>query len=363
MRILVWGFSNNLAGTEAVVSNYIGRINRIAFDVVSYEETPSYAPLFTGSNNLIVIPRKSSSPLRYQRALDSVFRKAAASYDGIWCNINSYANIDCLKLAEHYGIQTRIIHAHNSAPVGGARTKLLHKLNRRAALTLATERWACSQEAGKWFFGDLSYTLIPNAIDYTAYAYSDRMRADFRRALNLPDAKLLIGAMGRISEQKNHGWLIKLAEELLRARIDFKIVVFGDGEQKGALSSKIEAAGLNECLSIHKPTSNVRGALSAMDVYVIPSLFEGLPLSLLEAQANGLPCLASDAVSRDAAISDQCHFLSLNKVDDWVRAIQHARRFDFRADYPRACKYSLNHQAMRLEDLFYQTVKGNDAIE
>lgn len=363
MRILVWGFSNNLAGTEAVVSNYIGHINRIAFDVVAYEETPNYASLFAGGNNLFVIPRKSSNPLGYRKALDNIFRKAAASYDGVWCNLNSYANIDCLRLAQRYDIQTRVIHAHNSAPVGGARARLLHKLNQRVALTLATDRWACSQEAGNWFFGDSGYTLIPNAIDYTAYAYSDRMRADFRRALNLPNTKVLIGAMGRISEQKNHEWLIKLAQELMRAEIDFEIIVFGDGERKGALSSKIEAAGLRERFSIHKPTSNVRGALSAMDVYVIPSFFEGLPLSLLEAQANGLPCLVSEAVSRDAAISDQCHFLSLNKIDDWVRAIKHAQRLEFCADSPRALKYSLDHQARKLGALFYQLVEENSSIE
>lgn len=351
-RVLVWGFSNNLAGTEAVVANYISAIRDTAFDVLTYEEPTNYASLFEGDNRFFLLPRKSQNPLKYARALHAHMRGHASEYAALWCNLNSRANIDVIKLAGRYGIPRIIAHSHNSMKVGGLRTRLLDSLNQNRFNRLVTDRWACSDVAGRYMFCGEPFRVLPNAIDYGKYAYNPEKGRAAREALGIGTSSRVVGTVGRMSEQKNHLWLYRMFSEAKKQDSDLHLLVIGDGERRSEELSAIRALGLCGCSTILFSSSSVSDLLSGMDVFVLPSLWEGLPVSLLEAQANGLPCIVSDAISPESTISDNIKYLSLDDADAWIALMNKCRRGEFSRGVGRAPEFDLSVQAGFLSECF-----------
>lgn len=351
-RVLVWGFSNNLAGTEAVVANYISAIRDTAFDVLTYEEPTNYAALFEGDNRFFLLPRKSQNPLRYAQALRAHIREHASEYGALWCNLNSRANIDVLKLAGEYGIPRIIAHSHNSMKVGGLRTRLLDSLNRNRFNRLVTDRWACSEVAGEYMFCGEGFRVLPNAIDYDKYIYDSERGRAAREALGISAASRVVGTVGRMSEQKNHLWLYRMFSEAKMQNSDLHLLVVGDGERRSVELGAIRDLGLSNCSTILFSSDSVSDLLSGMDVFVLPSLWEGLPVSLLEAQANGLPCIVSDAVSPESTISDNIKYLSLDDSDAWISLMNKCQRGEFAREVGRAPEFDLSVQSGFLSECF-----------
>lgn len=351
-RVLVWGFSNNLAGTEAVVANYMSAIRDIAFDVLTYEEPTNYAPLFEGCNRFFLLPRKSQDPLRYAQALRAHMREHAGEYAALWCNLNSRANIDVIKLAGRYGISRIIAHSHNSMKVGGLRTRLLDSLNRNRFNRLVTDRWACSDVAGKYMFCGEPFRVLPNAIDYDKYMYNPEKGRAAREALGISDSSRVVGTVGRMSEQKNHLWLYRMFSKAKMQNSDLHLLVIGDGERRSEELSAIRDLGLSDCSTVLFSSSFISDLLSGMDVFVLPSLWEGLPVSLLEAQANGLPCIVSDTISPESTISDNIKYRSLDDTDAWISLMSDCQRCEFARGVGSAPKFDLSVQSGLLSECF-----------
>ena len=205
-----------------------------------------------------------------------------------------------LKAAEQEGVTVRIAHSHSNS-MGGAAVPL--KIIMRSLFPLhATHLMACSQEAGKFLFGDRSFTVIKNAIDVERFAYSEDAREDVRRELGLTGS-FVIGNVGRLRREKNQSFLLEVFAKVVGMRPDARLLMVGDGSLKSELLAKAERLGVFDRLTLLSNRTDMDRLYQGMDVFVLPSIYEGLGIAALEAQASGLVTVCSDGVAEDANVS------------------------------------------------------------
>lgn len=300
-NILVFGMTENPGGVESFLMNYYRRLDKekYHFDFLcnSYEKIAYEDELLEGGSKTIHFTSRSRNPVRYYKELNRFFAAHAKEYDAIWVNVSSLANIDYLKMAKRYGIPRRIIHSHNSQNMDSRLRGQLHKVNKRVITRYATDFWACSNRAADWFYGNgISRNLIeviPNAIDLEKNRFSPEGRDRIREELGWKD-KLIIGNVGRLHFQKNQKFIIKVFAELVKQRDDARLVLIGKGEDEEELRSLVKEQGLEQLVHFAGLQDNINEWLSAFDVFFFPSVFEGLSIAALEAQANGLPILVGE---------------------------------------------------------------------
>ena len=328
-KILVFGMTENPGGVESFLKNYYEHMNRevLQLDFLCNSYNPiAYEDEFQAMGaTMFHFPPRHSHPIGFRRELKKFFAAHAAEYSAIWVNVNSLANVDYLKLAKRYGISRRIIHSHNaehmdSGAVGKVRA-VLHDLNRPKLARWATDFWACSEGAADFFYEgavDASgaslrskAVVIHNAIDVAALSCNEEARNRVRAKLGIPaGAKtLVIGNVGRLHFQKNQSFLLEIYACLRQERPDSLLVLVGQGEDEAMLRAKAADLGITDSVYFAGVQSNIADWFSAMDVYAMPSVFEGLPFVALEAQANGLPTLLSTGISPAAKLTGHCEYL------------------------------------------------------
>ena len=328
-RVLVWGLSNNLGGTEGVISNVVSVCSpEIAFDFLTTEEIPNYQNLIKGNNRVFVLPKITSYSLEYKKALQQHFEKHSSSYSAVWSNQCDARNIEPLKLGYRFQIPRRIMHSHNSNLDAPLLSKILAYERRRAILPKLTDRWACSNQAGTYMFGKKSFETIPNAIPFSKYHFSKQQRNRVRTELRIPLDAFVIGNVGRLAKTKNHKYILQLLASNTKLREAYFIVV-GDGPEKNNLQALARQLGLTSHIRFIEGSKDIARYYSSFDVFVLPSLFEGLPLVLLEAQANNLPVVMSANISTEGIISNSINRVPLNQHSDWISSIIQSNRKDF----------------------------------
>lgn len=328
-RVLVWGMSNNRAGTETVINSYVQHMPNIAFDFLCYEKPINYSYLFKSpyKNRYFVIPIKIQHPLVYTQKLRKFMNEHGNEYHTLWFNINDVSNIDLLVYAKRYGIQRRIAHMHSSKLPDLFVTKFFSKLNWNKCMKLATERWACSKSAGDFLYHELPYSVLPNMIDVRARNFDEKKRLHIRAKWGLMDS-WIIGTVGRLAEEKNHEFLIHLMPKLLDINPSVKLLIVGEGSLEEELTRLARDLGVENQVILVGSQSDIQGFLSAFDVFAFPSLYEGLGISFLEAQFNGLPCVVSEGIPEEAIISSNVNMVNLDNPSKWVNALLQAERGD-----------------------------------
>lgn len=207
-----------------------------------------------------------------------------------------------------------IIHSHNISSGKGIDNKFKDFLQ----IPLKKEkkadfRFACSKDAGKWLFDKCDFKVINNAIDTNMFIFNEDKRNNIRKLYSIED-KLVIGNIARFSEQKNHIFLIDIFNEIYKKNKNAVLMLVGDGHLKNEIEDKVNLLGLRENVIFTGVKSNVNEHLMAMDVFLFPSLFEGLGIVLIEAQASGLKCFTSDiVVPNEAKVSDLLEYINLSK--------------------------------------------------
>lgn len=354
-RILVWGLSNNRAGTESVIRSYVKAAdsNEYCFDFLCYEDPINHSDLYDQdtNNRVFILPIKIKHPIKFSIELEKFMKEHAKEYYALWFNANDISNIDLLLSAKKHGIEHRIIHSHNGNIPSRLVTRVFSRINTRKADEVPTERWACSQAAGKFMFGDRDFRLIPNMVDAKRFAFDENARRSTRSQYYWEN-NFVVGTVGRLSEQKNQLFLVELLPRLLEVRPNIKLVLVGEGDLDSALREKARMLGVSNHLQILPPSDNVPSILSGFDVFVLPSLFEGLPLVALEAQFNGLPCVISDQVTSEVCISNSTSFISLSDVNGWVDAICNANRKNVILDKEKARLFDADELTPRFAHLF-----------
>lgn len=316
IRVLQMELTGQVGGIETFLYNVYSHIDRdrYHFDFVTEAEHPAYVKEFAELGAQIYRISSFRHPVQYRRDLQSVMRKG---YDVIHINKNSAANIIPFILAKKYTDAMVVAHSHNTAPSTGKVSALLHYVNMNRLYDFSDIHLACSDEAGRWLYGDRDFRLIPNGIDVEKFRFDAAVREKYRKDLNLGDAFTLIN-VGRFSPQKNHDRLIDIFAEVLRRKPDTRLLLVGTGVLEESIKKKARRLSLTDNVIFMGEWSDVNNLLMASDCFVMPSLYEGLPISLVEAQAAGLSVFASDGISDEAAITSGFRQFSLKESNEHI---------------------------------------------
>ena len=265
-----------------------------------------------------------------------------------------------LKAAKQHDIPVRIAHSHNANQDKNLKypIKLWYK---RSIPEYATNLFACGKDAGDWMFGGASYQIINNAIDVAAYTYDPTKREEMRRQLDLTD-ELAIGHVGRFNPQKNHPFLLDIFAALLKKEPDAVLLLAGGGEGMPKIQAKAQELGIAERVRFLGVRSDVADLMQAMDVFVFPSLYEGLGIALVEAQAAGLPCVVSDTIPHEAYLTDLVDSEKLSAPEEkWAEKILTMRavpRTDRREEIA-AHGFDISTEAVKLQEFYLDAYEQN----
>jgi len=286
------------------------------FMVDTRDALPEFEEIRAAGGRVFQMGRYLDAPLAYQRMIHLILERHAHEY----LALHSHTVIRALPVlwaARRWGIGRRILHSHTDS-LEGSRQALFASAITAVTAPLATDYWACSEAAGRFFFKGLGYKVFNNTIPVQQFRFSQADRVCLREKLGIERNCLVIGHTGRFTYPKNHDWLIRVFAELHRFQPKTRLLLVGDGPLEAEIRALAGSLGVAESVSFAGLQRNVAPYLSAMDVFLLPSHFEGFCISLLEAQANGLPCLASDVIPDEVRVTQSVVTYSLNSpVASW----------------------------------------------
>lgn len=303
-------------GIEAVVLNYYRHIDRsrVQFDFYFAADSslPQRQELERLGAGLYAIP-SYSHPIAYHKALYDTFKQR--KYSIVHAHLSTMS-VFPLFAALRAGVPVRICHNHSTAHWGEGIKTLLKYILRPFNKIFATDWFACGEMAGRWMYGNKTFnagkvTVMPNAIDTVKFAYDPDARQRLREELGIPQDAFVVGHVGRFMYQKNHRFLVEIFAELYRQKPEARLLLIGEGELKEQIQQQVRAFGLQDEVIFTGARQDVNKLYSAMDVFCLPSFYEGLGMVAWEAQANGLGVVLSKFVPWEAAISAECIFLSI----------------------------------------------------
>lgn len=265
---------------------------------------------------------------------------------------------DCLSgvilhVAKEHGVTVRIAHSHGANQIRDIKypIKLVY---RHFIARYATKLMACGEDAGKWMFCGAPFEILSNAIPAAEYSFREEQKRIQREKWKIQPNELLVGHVGSFTIPKNHLFLLDIFQEI-RKRTPAKLMIVGEGSQRSVIQEKIRKLGLEEDVILTGLRSDVADILQAMDVFVFPSLYEGLPVTLVEVQASGLPCLISDKVPIECKMTEAVQQISLSDAPEiWAERAMEAARLPRENTYEeiRAAGYDIVENAKRLQKMY-----------
>ncbi len=306
----------NMGGLETFIMNIYRNIDRskIQFDfLIHYKEESFYEKeiIKLGGKTYHLSLRNDNNIFKYIKDLNDFFIDHK-EYKTIHCHMESVGALLFL-IAKKHGVKIRIGHAHTTNKSKNIKGILKAILSIPFKYT-TTINLACSSEAGNYLYGKKKFEIIGNGIDFNKFEFNEQIRKKIREELNLND-EMVIGHIGRMDSAKNQTFLINLLTKIEDKKI--KLVLVGDGELKESLKTKVERLSLTDRVLFLGIRDDANLIYNAFDIFMFPSLFEGLPLTLIEAQINKLPCFVSDKITRECIISNNINFIDLNDIESW----------------------------------------------
>lgn len=322
IRVLQIIGSMDVGGAETMIMNIYRKIDRskVQFDfMVSVEKDCFYDNEINQlGGNIYHTVTKSTHPIKFSKDLWKLIKQNQYAIVHIHSS-NAMAAIP-LTISKLAGVEDRIVHSHNSKDSGNIR---LHNVMIHVVNIMATRKFSCSDLASKWMYGDKynEAIIINNPIDCHLFLHNEKLREKMRNSLGLKNEKTYIH-VGRFSRQKNHNYLIDIFEEIHKQDPDSVLLLVGIGELQSKIKEKVYELNLNKSVQFMGIRSDVYNVLQACDCFLFPSLFEGLPLTLVEAQAAGLRCYISDVITKQVDITDLIKRISLKKPPkQWTEII------------------------------------------
>ena len=308
--------------------NYYRHIdrNKVQFDFLVHRdfEADYDQEIVSLGGKIYRLPPLNPFSRTYRSQLDDFFEKHR-EYKIVHSHLDCMAGIP-LKSAKKYGVPVCIAHAHSSNQTKDKKylLKLLFKKNIKKN---ATDLFACSQAAGRWMFGGNQFRVLNNAIDTSVFAVNVDLRDEVRHELVIPDDALVIGHVGRFAPPKNHKFIVEIFSEVLQTEKNARLLFVGDGDLRKETEDLVLTLGISESVIFAGLRSDVNRILQAMDVFLFPSLYEGLPVSVIEAQAAGVPCLISDQVPIECKKTDLVKQIPLqSNLACWKKEVLDAGR-------------------------------------
>lgn len=353
LRVLcVTGGALNYGGISAFLYSYLKHIDRsrVAVDLVAHKvgSTDAEASFRALGAEIFHVPTKREDFAGNRRALCALFASGDYPVVHAHCDgMNGYV----LKLAADCGVPVRISHSHNTDhDTRNPLRRALHICTAAAIPRCATDLWGCSEAADRWLYRGQAdrAVVIKNAVEYDDFAFSQTARDELRHEWGVED-RFVIGFAGRLERQKNLFFLLEVLAALRQKRPDAVAFLAGDGSLRPALEEKIAALGLADTVTLLGRRSDVGRLLSAFDVLTMPSLFEGLCISCVEACANGLPCLVSPFIPLKDDLPDALTALPIDDPAVWVEALcRPPQRFVCTRDDLAAAGYEISAAAESL---------------
>ncbi|MBD5104991.1 MAG: glycosyltransferase family 1 protein [Ruminococcaceae bacterium] len=315
--LIVCTVPSHINGITNVIFNILQHcdFSKFEFGYVSINlPHPRYQNLLKELNiKHFTIPRKISNPLSYISDLS----KIAKEYDIIHVHGNSATMVLEMLAARIGQVRIRIAHSHNTT----CNMRLLDWFFRPLFYKLCNTRMACSEDAGQWLFRHRNFTILKNGINTESFVYDSQKRRSIRDAFNISN-EVLIGHIGNFIPQKNHSLLIQIFHDYHKINPHSKLMLIGEGELMGNIKELVRNLNISTDVIFTGSVPNAADYLSAIDLILMPSLYEGFPLTMIEAQANGLRIVASSTISESSNITDLVSFVPINAhTDQWVNTM------------------------------------------
>lgn len=352
------GGSMKRAGAETMIMQYLRQLvkdERFEFSILVHGyDKGDYDDEIAGYHVPIYhVPVRGQHPLTYAHEVKKVLK--AHPVDIIHCNMDSACG-DFLEIAQKCGVKNRIAHSHlthfqatNPFKVAVAK-KSKEKIHKVANLRLA-----CSDKAGKWLYENDEFVVINNAINLDDYTPQEKKRQVMRSGLGLKLENLAIVNIGRFHYQKNHARLLELFAAYKKTNNESKLFLVGVGELQESIRNQADKLELKNDIVFLGLRNDIPELLQAMDVFIMPSLFEGLPVSGIEAQAAGLPCLFADTITPEICMTEYARRLPLDDTDKWAEALEQTPRTKNAAEAQEELRkrgYDIVHEAHKLADCY-----------
>ena len=345
-----------ITGIGTVMMNYCKALDKDKYDLTILAGQPiseKYAKECKEYGiHLIALPSRHGESLKHYSALWKALK--AGHYDIVHVHGSSSMMAIELTIARLAGVKVRIAHSHNSTCPNYKVHKVLNPYFRK----IYSKALACGKLAGDWLFGENNFEILPNGFHTENFAFSSEDRAAIRNELGVDD-QLLIGHIGRVNEQKNQEYLLKIFEKAAAVRNDAALLIVGTGPDEEKIKERIQKHPYKERIIFYGETDNPTAFYSAMDVFVFPSRYEGLPVVLLEAQISGLPCVVSDRVTKEVDLGD----INWQSIDGdpqlWADAILAVKmrtaeeRLEYKEEHIEEIqKYDITQTVKQLEKIY-----------
>lgn len=354
-------------GAETMVMNYYRHIDhsKVQFDfLVHREQRGAYDDEIEALGGRIyrMCPIYPQNFARYKRDIRAFFQ-AHQEYRMIHSHMSELGYF-AFKEAAEQGVPVRICHAHN-APHGFDLKMVMRTYFKKRMMPYLTHLFMCGIESGRWLYGKRNedrFIMLNNAIDAAAYTFNSTKYAEMRQRFGLTD-EFVVGHVGRFNPQKNHPFLLDIFAALLKKEPNAVLLLVGGGEDMLKMQKKAQELGIAERVQFLGIRSDVADLMQAMDVFVFPSLFEGLPVTMVEAQAAGLPCLISDKVPVECILTKKLvEIVPLTESPEgWAEKILEKRkilRTDRRAEIA-AHGFDITTEAVKLQEFYLHAYKQN----
>lgn len=361
IRVLQVVTHMNRGGLETMIMNYYRNIDRdqVQFDfLVHRQERAEYDDEIEKLGGVIYrISKLNPFSWKYKKELE-IFFKSHPEYKVIHVHQDCMSSL-ILKVAQKCGIKVRIAHSHSASQTKNIKF-IIKKHYQKRIPKYATKMLACGEEAGKWMFQGAEFEVLNNAIDASAYRVDANIRNKMREQLGISKDTFLVGHVGNFTVPKNHLFLIDVFRQV-RTKTDAKLLLVGDGSLRTEIEAKIEHEHLKDDVILAGVRKDVPALLQAIDVFVFPSTYEGLPVTLIEAQAAGLPCLISNKVSFECKKTDFVQQVSLDdSVTVWAEKVINAKTTEKKDTYEeiKSSGYDIQENAKMLQQFYLRAAKG-----
>lgn len=348
-------------GVEAVVMNFYRNIdrNKIQFTFVCDEDSTDipYEEIEKLGGKIIIVP-PYSKPFKYHSALKKTLKED--DYKIIHSHISTMS-VFSLFAAKCAGVPVRIAHSHSTTNKKEKKKNLMKQVLRPFSKVFATDYMCCSELAGRWLFGNKEYDkgnvyLLNNAIDLDKFKYNESLRKKKRKELGIKDNTLVIGHIGRFVAQKNHDFLIDIFDEIHKKNNNSILLLAGQGPLMEDIKNKVKKLNLDDNVKFLGQRNDANELYQAFDVFLLPSLYEGLPVVGVEAQAAGLLCYLSDDMTKETKVLDITKFMSLNNTpkewaDNILDDVKKYKRIDTFKEMT-AKNFNIKEEAKKLEDYY-----------
>ena len=366
IRILHWGIRGHMGGIATFLFSLYKSIDKskVQFDfLIGHNEDIVFEDEIKamGGNLYRVTYSKRESIVKSYKVLDDFFEKHK-EFSGIHMH-SCFINYSLpLRLAKKHNIPIRIFHSHNSQDMYPNRSiikKIYMELERKSILSSATGLMACSNEAGAYMFKNREFKWIKNGIDVDKFKYSQEVRDKKRNELHISSDCIVMGFTGRLQYQKNPILLVEIFNEFQKKVENSKLVIVGDGEIRNEVEAKIKSLNIEEKVVILGNRNDANEMYQAMDIFVLPSRFEGFGIVLLEAQASGLKCFTTMNVPKEVEVTDNVYRNNTENPEEWASQIYNNYLVSTRnIDLKQFNEYDTRNVAKTVADYYINELKG-----